>query len=241
MSVVELQDLDLVTPNGRPVRFTIRRDTNDQNTVFSLANADEYGLRGLSLEGWALDLGGHVGGVGICLALDNPGLHSIVVVEPVPDNAELIRRNADLNGVGDRVEVIEAAAGPAGAKTEIRFGFRDEADGYEHHAWIGNTSLIHAGSPPAPHDALEVSCLDLLELAATYGEPPAIVKVDCEGGEWGALPQLVELGSPRIVGEWHACCGRERVDEIRDAFEAAGYQFTATGPIGGPGGFTATR
>jgi hypothetical protein len=50
------------TPRGRPCTLTIRQGTNDWNTVNATMGAnDEYGLRGLHLEGLALDIGAYVG------------------------------------------------------------------------------------------------------------------------------------------------------------------------------------
>jgi hypothetical protein len=47
--------------------------------------------------------------VGIALALDNPGLQ-VTIIEPVPDNCDLIERNIEANGVGDRVTFEVASA-----------------------------------------------------------------------------------------------------------------------------------
>lgn len=244
-----LDENTVLTPNGREARFLFRRDSNDHNVIHAASHFDEYGLKGLSLEGWALDLGSHIGGIGIPLAVDHPNLH-VICVEPVPENADLIRRHAEMNGVADRVSVIEAAIGEPGTTTTIRYGFRADSSEYDHHAWVGNASMVYADPPVEAHDEKQVECLNLLDLAFGAGpfqaarvanHVPAIVKVDAEGGEWGCLEQLVKLGSPRLVGEWHPVCGRSSSDELVDAFRAAGYDVALTGPVAGPGGFTATR
>lgn len=239
---LQLDELDTATPNGNTVRFLVRHGSNDHNTVASLSVFDEYGLRGLpQMSGWALDIGAHVGGVGVCLAIDNPELN-VIAIEPVPDNAQLCRVHAERNGLGRRFKVIEGAVGKAGTTTLVRYGFKvDAGDPFDHHAWIGNTSLVYVDPPVESHMEVEVPCISLAELAYTYEAlgPPAIVKVDCEGGEWDALPEIVALSSPRVVGEWHPVCGRGSADELVDAFSEAGYEVTTTGPAAGPGGFLA--
>lgn len=244
----ELDSMPLRTPGGNQATFLMRRGTSDWNTVASATAFDEYKLAGLNLEGWAIDIGAHVGSVGIGLAIDNPGLH-VVCIEPVPDNVDLIRRNAEVNGVADRVFAIQSAIGlEPGEHTKVRYGFRGNENA-EHHAWIGNATLVYPDAPVEGFDEVDVECVNLAKLAdwltwdrgrITFaGTPPALVKVDCEGGEWGALHQIVALRSPHVVGEWHPVCGRSSSRELVDAFEAAGYTVEISGPDGGPGGFTA--
>lgn len=237
----ELDQHELQTPNGNPVKFLFRRGTNDHNVMHSCCTFDEYGLKDLELSGWALDLGAYLGGVGVALAVDHPDL-CVFCVEPVPDNAELIRQHATMNNVEERVTVLEAAAGKPDTTTQVRYGFRSDADGeYDHHAWVGNASMVYADPPVEAHDTIEVPCLDLLDFfdGLLSLDPPALIKIDCEGGEWDALEQLVALGSPHVVGEWHPVCGRTGASELIWAFAAAGYDVGLTGPINGPGGFTA--
>lgn len=228
-----LDQAEFVTPGGSPVRFLTRRGTNDWNVVNSITTADEYELAGLSLDGWALDLGAHIGGVAVCLAVDHPSLY-VVAVEPVPYNVVLARRNAELNGAADRVHVVPGAIGTHGETTTVRYAFEGDENA-EHHAFIGNSSIVYPDAPDTPHEAAEVVCVDLLSFSSF---PPAFVKVDVEGGEWAALEQLVQLRSPHVVGEWHPTGGHTR-PELAYAFEQAGYNLTFTGPPGGPGGFTA--
>jgi FkbM family methyltransferase len=240
---LQLDELELQTPNGRPASFLVRHGTNDHNVVFSITAADEYGLKGLpEMDGWALDIGAHVGAVGICLAIDNPGL-TIVAIEPVPDNAELARMNARRNGVEDRFLVLDAAVGPAGTATRVRYGFiAAGGSDFDHHAWVGNTSLVYADPPVESFMEVEVPCIDLRNLAGDYASsPPAFVKIDCEGGEWDALADIISLGAARVVGEWHPVLGRTSATELIDAFLKAGYTINVTGPLGGPGGFFATK
>jgi FkbM family methyltransferase len=236
---MEAEPMLFRTPNGNEATFLLRPNTNDLNTTYSICSADEYGLRGLELSGWALDIGSYTGVVAVCLALDNPGLE-VVAVEPVPENALRVAEHARMNGVADRVSVLEVAAGARGTWTVIRYGFRTAGE-LDHHAWVGHTSLVYETPPVEQHEELEVPCLDLPALIAERGCAPAFIKVDCEGGEWGILQDLAGSGCPLINGEWHPVCGRGEAAELVDAFLAAGYRVDLDGPAGGPGLFVATR
>jgi tRNA G46 methylase TrmB len=88
------------TPRGRAASLYVREGTADHNNVYSCLNEDEYRLTDLDLgEGVALDIGAHIGGVTIALALDNPQAH-IIAVEALGANVEVLRANVETNGVG---------------------------------------------------------------------------------------------------------------------------------------------
>src|SRR3990167_7664082 len=99
----------------------LREGTNDWNTLNASMTEDEYGLRGLELSGIAIDIGGYLGTVAIGLLLDHPDL-VVHCVEPIPENVDLIRKNADINGVTGRLILWACAVGD-GQPTTIHYGF----------------------------------------------------------------------------------------------------------------------
>lgn len=231
-----------VTPNGHPVEFELRDDTNDWNTVNScLGDNDEYSLRDRSITGWALDVGAHIGSVAVAIAVDNPEAR-VLAVEPVPDNVRLIRANSARNGVTDRVLVFEGSVGPPGVtRSEIRYGYRGNPS-IEHHAFIGNTSLAYDSGGEAPHDALDVETLGLAILLDRHGiAEPAYTKIDCEGGEWAFFGAPVShlRRLPYIRGEWHNVRGHVQADLLNLLGWTHDVMFS--GPVEGPGGFVAVR
>ena len=203
------------TPNGHPAEMKFRTNTNDWNTLNASMTEDEYHLRGESFEGWAFDIGGYLGSVGIGLALDNPGLR-VLIVEPVPDNARLIRENIALNDLDSRVTLIEnAAGGPKGEPVSVWYGYRG-TDTAEHHAFVGNSSLAYDHGGELQHDEMvydmPVTLSDLY-----YDEPVeavSLVKIDCEGGEWDILTDPAVRFIDRIIGESHAVRGHKGSDII---------------------------
>ena len=194
--------LEWKTPRGNRIKLLTRDGTNDWNTMSSIITHDEYDLAKLPrLSGTALDIGGYLGGVGAVLAIDNPGLQ-VVIVEPVPDNVEMIHQLLALNGLASRVEVIAGAVGgPADpSELEVAYGFWG-SETATHHRFVGNSSM--PGLAPPQCLTKLVPRWTLSALLARVG-PVVFAKVDCEGGEFGFLSeQTANAQVATIHGEWH--------------------------------------
>lgn len=190
------------TPGGHQASYHVRADTNDAALIVGILGEDEYHLAGLKLSGWALDIGAHVGTIAIALAMDHPNL-KVIAVEPVPDNAELIRRSVASNGLSERVFVEEAGAGAIGQATvpcHYAYTAHDIPDqGYvEQNRFIGN--LWRDLGEGTVIDAPVVTIPGLMD---KYGiDEFRFVKIDCEGCEWEFLAEHTQA-IEEMVGEWH--------------------------------------
>lgn len=206
------------TPRGRAADMTFRIGTNDWNTLNACMTEDEYGLRDWRGTGWAIDIGGYLGGVGIGLALDNPELR-VLIVEPVPDNARLIGENIARNGVGDRVTLIEGAAGD-GSPVSVWYGYRG-TESLEHHRFVGNSSIAYDTAGEFAHETSEFAASRTLRslVAETGAERIALLKIDCEGGEWEILTDSTVALVDYIVGEAHSVRGH-RGDDVHGLLDA---------------------
>jgi FkbM family methyltransferase len=216
----ETERAEFRTPRGASVYLYHRVGSSDWNTLWSCLNEDEYRLRELRLEGTALDIGAHIGGVSIGLAVDNPGLH-VIAVEAVPPNVELLRRNIETNGLTERITVLNAAAGKGG-KTTIRWGFEGD-ESADHHAFIGNSLL----PGKTKHRTLKVDSLPLERIINS--KQIVFAKVDCEGCEYEVLqgPALKQIAL--IRGELHGIKGHE-ASEVATALLDT-HHVTTTGPL----------
>ena len=220
------------TPNGRSLQLMIRGDTNDAAMANAILSTDEYRLKGLDLSGWALDIGSHIGTVGIALAVDNPEL-SVICVEPVPDNADLIRQSIAANDLGGRVFVEEAAAGAIGQATaSCIYNFTDsdwhDKPGIHDSRYIGNIWRDNDNPVGTRIDAPVVTIPGLAEkyiwklggidVSAFGGEAFRFCKIDCEGCVWSFFSSGAGL-IQEIIGEWHDRPFIEMVDLIGDTHE----------------------
>jgi FkbM family methyltransferase len=226
------------TPNGRRLTFLYRTDTNDHNTLWSSLNEDEYHLRGEHYTGTALDVGGYLGSVGIALAADNPDLR-VVIVEPVPPNADLIELNIAENRLWNRIELIRGAVGKGGESVDVWYGYRG-SEAAEHHAFVGNSTLAYDDSATWAHDTTTYTAIGLADFIERYG-PLSFLKVDAEGAEWAFLDtsRSVLEHVAVIAGEWHPVRGHTMGDLLSLLEET--HVVTFDGPQAGPGGFRAVR
>ncbi len=205
------------TPNGNRLRIECRAETNDQDTAHNVAKLDEYGLAGLDLAGWALDVGSQIGSVAVALAVDHPDL-TVVAVEPIPDNLISLYRNIELNGVEGRVLVVPmAAGGPTADLVRIRYGFPNR------HRYVGN---LGEDGHTEEFDAPAVSLSSLLK---TYRiDQAALLKIDCEGCEWAFLRDPATARISLITGETHDGSEAELISILPEHIVVkTGYHFRA--------------
>jgi FkbM family methyltransferase len=197
---MSVMDSEHTLRNG--LRFRTRPGTSDFNTVNACAAEDEYELeQHLRHRDWLVfDIGAHIGGVAVWAAsLGNRA----VAVEPIPENCQLIKTNARLNGV--TVHVENAALGDP-PKLLLRYMWngegrpRQEDEVAKIHSFIGNTGLGNEGFPADKE--IWIDTVTLTGLVEKYGNPD-IIKTDCEGGEWQLFRDPAVHDVALIVGEWH--------------------------------------
>lgn len=227
------------SPRGRSCLVYIRSESNDWNTANSCLNEDEYRTRDLHLTGLAVDIGGYLGTVALALLIDNPDLR-VIVVEPIPENLDLIRRNLTVNGVMDRATVIAGAVGVSGEPVTVSYAFQG-GENELHHAFVGNSTI---GTGAFEHKEVTYPAIGLGDLLAAHypvGDIPYL-KIDTEGGEWGFLDSVLVSRIERIEGEFHPVLlpdgttgSRERLERLLSPTHDVTY------PDAESWGFTAVR
>jgi len=244
------------------LQFYLRHGTCDHNSVHSCCVDDEYDFADVDVrDRLVFDIGAHIGGFGVWLATRGA---RVICVEPVPENAEMIRSNATLNGVWHLVTVVQAAAGKSGEQV-VRFNFaalrgwnkmvsecpelglkhdKQRRTSISHHASVGTTGGV--APVDLTYDEMTVQSLSLSELAEMFGVPD-IVKIDCEGSEWSILSDPAAPLVSLLVGEWHpnesaVLRGAPQTTYSRadiDRLLGPTHDIMYSGPEGGPGGFRA--
>lgn len=180
------------TPAGNWIRMEVRDDTSDWNTCNAITKVgDEYHLPA-GRDGWALDVGAHIGAWTVALLADNPGIRCIAI-EALPENVALISRNLALNGLVDRAVVIHAGAARDREPVEVRYS--DDP----HHRFIGSQ-----GGSGSVMRVPGITLEDVLALVeAGGGDRVALAKIDCEGCEYPFLTSIGIGQVRRIEGEVH--------------------------------------
>lgn len=178
-------------------RFALRTNSSDFRVFEEIVLEDVYGVAGLTDLDAVVDLGGNIGLFSATMA---PRARRVVMVEPVPANLEVARRNLAGSGAGDRVTVVP---GVVSARTGERVRLHlSESAGM-------NSALPEvAGNYSTPIvGALDVEGVSLEDLFARHGiERCSLLKCDIEGAEHEALmaaPLEVLRRVDRLVMEVH--------------------------------------
>jgi FkbM family methyltransferase len=168
----------------------------------------------------AVDAGAHHGYFTVLLARAVGADGSVVAFEADPDNAAVVRRNVELNGL-TQVTVELAAVADREAAAAPLFAARSGGS----MEWTLSQSFAEREGG-APHDHPERSTR-LVSLEGYFGERPvSLIKMDIEGAEAVALPAArswLERTRPDIVLEFHREVGWPAIEALR----AAGYALEA--------------
>lgn len=233
----------VLTPRGRAATLLTRPTTSD----LSLAGAffevwgkidDEYRLADLRVDGVFVDIGAHIGLVSLSVLLDNPGARAICV-EPLADNCELLARNADVNGVRDRVTILCAGIG-RGSSVGVPWDYATGSTAYnDSNRYIG--ALAEQAS--AALSVATVPTVTLASLVRQAGGEIDAMKLDCEGCEWRVLASPAVRNVRVIFGEWHGHAIRHKQQGAARLRELLGatHDVEVLRDFGGTGDFRAVR
>lgn len=140
-----------------------------------------------------LDVGANIGNHTLGFALSHP-TSRIVSIEPYAANLRMLKINIDKNGLTDRVNVIEAAAGNADENLQI---YRTNPSN------LGAVTVRRPDHTAADESSVRQIRLDDIEVYDGVG----MVKIDVEGFELAVLQgaaDLIRKHRPIIITEAHS-------------------------------------
>ena len=163
-----------------------------------------------------LDLGGNIGLFGL-FAADRWPESQIVAFEPDPDNATVHELMIGANDLGERCELVKAAA--AAHDGCVAFA-------------AGRAAVSYITDDAHGEGTIEVQAVDVLPRIAEAD----LLKMDIEGGEWAILADPRFRASPprAVVLEYHQrmCPGPSPRREAEQALSAAGLRVQSTSDRG---------
>jgi FkbM family methyltransferase len=168
--------------------FRFRDRTMDEGIFLSVTRYNEYKLpRSLSPDDVVIDVGAHIGS--FSLAATMRGSQRVFAFEPNPANFRLARHNLAPH---PGVQLLrKAVLGTSGRVTPISFPTQGQ---------LQNTG--GSGVTLDPEGKVPSTTLDEILLQHPR---VAILKLDCEGAEWGLLLKSKELRRVQFIcGEYHA-------------------------------------
>lgn len=161
------------------------------------------------------DVGSNRGQLALFFAHRTGPLGAVVAVEPIPELAAEVTRNADLNGY-KHIRVVNAALCDADGTAEFLFD-----DGRDTQ---GKLSAVEPTNHHAAARAVTVQTKRADQLLAEGCPPPNLVKIDVEGAAAALLrgaTELLDRHRPRIFIELH---GPEEQGAVRDHLQPRGYR-----------------
>ena len=201
----ELKSLDFFGPKETHAIFVFRAGNADECTCQATYRSDEYQLVNYppAPGEWYIDGGGYIGTTAILYAQ----LYlqaKVVVLEPLPENIELIKRNVKVNKLEDRIFVEEKALFNKDRK-EVKIYYRDNSPvGIAHH-FVGSSSKKYTQSVGAKFFKAET--ITLKTIVEKYKmEKVRLLKLDIECSEYKALenvPENILKKIQTIKGEYH--------------------------------------
>jgi len=169
-----------------------------------------------------LDVGAHWGIFTLtALKYGGPAVRS-VCLEPSPDAAKIMRWNLKLNGIGDRVKIIEAAAGQTTGHLQMLTTGAGGAD-----------YLVVA--PEHRPDSVAIPQIDITSLCASLEFFPTHIKMDIEGFEQEGLlgaREILRQHRPILFLELHGDLIRRRNRDPQAVLQIltdAGYELLHDG------------
>ena len=162
--------------------FVLKRQTEFSKVelAFELLNASHAPFQVI------MDVGANIGTICIPAVARNM-CDRAVAIEPHPTNCRLLRANLALNGVQDRVEVLEAAAGPIDGE-ELQLEVSDSNWG-DHRISVSQNVVQKAASSKQ----IGVKSISLDTAIGELGGARAVVWMDVQGYEGHVLAGAKEL------------------------------------------------
>lgn len=163
-----------------------------------------------------LDVGAHVGWATIWFAQSAVDAQ-ITAVEPDPRWWGVFDHNVKENRLADRVRLLKVAVGNASGGAWLEF---------DPETYLSHLSTRDKGER---HRTEVLSLEDLVK--ATSGRAVDLLKLDCEGGEYGAILSssddvLARIGA--ITAEYHPVTGHHPA-EIKERLMEAGFEVSMSG------------
>lgn len=133
------------------------------------------------------DVGANIGYISLLCANLVGERGKVFAFEALPSNIARLTTNVDLNGMSDRIIITHAAV--TGRDAPVTF--------YTHHSGAMGKAAGSAGRDEEYQDSITVDGLSLDHFVFTRkNPPPALIKMDIEGGEGNALK-----GAERVLSK----------------------------------------
>jgi FkbM family methyltransferase len=217
-SLMRLRPATIQIGPGAGLKIDMRRASGAFDVGSNELPVQEWIVRQLAAGKTFYDVGANIGFFSLVAARKVGESGHVIAFEPVPENADAVRRNADLNAF-DWIIVVDVAVSSSTGEAELVLA--------EH---PGGAALRSAPLPPDATRSITVKTATLDSLVRRKDfPPPDVVKIDVEGAELRVLEGMagvVQDHQPHVVCEVDAATrdeAEERAKEIERIIRSWGY------------------
>jgi FkbM family methyltransferase len=210
----------IVDPRDHMIAFRLLSGQTWQRDEVDRAIAISSRRGALKPGGWFIDIGANIGTQSI-YALLSGKFKGAVAIEPDPHNISLLRRNLEINGLSQRVHIVEAAASSSSGTAILKCDVEN----------FGAHSIASiAQQRPGATRAVRAQTVD--EILAQLGIAAAdvgLAMIDVEGHEIEVLKGMAALrgcGVPIVAEVTATQHGQQGIAELR-ALLAPDYVFVS--------------
>jgi FkbM family methyltransferase len=156
----------------------------ETESIFCSFVKHEYG--DIDVDGDVIDIGANIGAFSLYAAC-RPKTKRVLAFEPMPDTFRRLVGNVTASVAGERISCIHSAVGS-------RSGFVEMI--------LGANSMLHRSSEVNERTADSETAVPVVSLASVFDfydiRNCALLKIDCEGAEYGILENLPPVYFKRI-------------------------------------------
>jgi FkbM family methyltransferase len=194
--------IESINYNNITIQYSYNKhDTSGIGCIDEIVRNDEYKLyKYTNNEGYFIDIGGNHGLVTCILAKQNPNA-KIIIMEPIPELVNRIKKNVELNNLTN-VTILNKALGD-GNNVKL----------YISNMYSGATSTIVNDTKAFldkynGYTNIEIESISFDNLLKDYvpeGNVVELLKIDCEGGEYYLYDSVIFKNKiiKNITGEFH--------------------------------------
>jgi len=195
------------------LKFITRKGTGDIFALCEIAATNVYHLEKIKPTDIVIDIGAHIG---VFSVMASKRAKKVIAIEPVSNNFELLKKNIEINRIGNIIPIKKAISSKTG-KTKI---------------YTGDNTVAHSLiSKDKKNSSEEIETLSLPDLIKTYKlKKIDFLKMDCEGAEHEILnkmPLSVLKKIKRIHMESHELDSKRTRESIRIFLEKNGFSVSS--------------
>jgi FkbM family methyltransferase len=159
-----------------------------------------------------IDIGANIGDSAIYFVLK--GANKVIALEPMPKNHQLAKKNIQINGMSDKIELLLAGCG---SKTSTIYCNPDTSG-----------IVTYLDETSKSETSINIPIITLGEILKHSKSDSCVLKMDCEGHEYDIIlntPKQVLERFTQITMEYHY-----GYKNLKEKLEKCGFKVTVTKP-----------